>query len=65
VGHPIFFDKNYGKKNLDINIKNKININRLLLHCSEINFIHPSNGNKTYIQAPLDKIFKEYLQYMI
>ncbi|QCI19908.1 MAG: 23S rRNA pseudouridine(955/2504/2580) synthase RluC [Buchnera aphidicola (Brevicoryne brassicae)] len=65
IGHPICFDKRYGKNNLDISIKNKININRLLLHSSEINFIHPKNKKKICIQAPLDKAFKNYLKNMI
>ncbi|QCI17742.1 23S rRNA pseudouridine(955/2504/2580) synthase RluC [Buchnera aphidicola (Acyrthosiphon lactucae)] len=65
AGHPILFDKRYGKSNLDANIKNKKNINRLLLHSSGIHFIHPKNGNKTYIKAPLDTDFKNYLNNII
>ncbi|QCO70902.1 23S rRNA pseudouridine(955/2504/2580) synthase RluC [Buchnera aphidicola] len=65
AGHPILFDKRYGKSDLDTNIKNKKNINRLLLHSSGVHFIHPKNGNKIYIQAPLDIDFKNYLNNMI
>lgn len=65
IGHPIFFDKKYGKNYLDISTKNQTNINRLLLHSSEINFIHPKNNNKICIKAPLDKEFKSYLKNMI
>ncbi|QIQ41933.1 MAG: 23S rRNA pseudouridine(955/2504/2580) synthase RluC [Buchnera aphidicola (Microlophium carnosum)] len=65
AGHPILFDKRYGKSNLDANIKNDKNINRLLLHSSGIHFIHPKNGDKTYIQAPLSVDFKNYLNNMI
>ncbi|ANZ22553.1 RNA pseudouridine synthase [Buchnera aphidicola (Diuraphis noxia)] len=65
IGHPIVFDKRYGKNNLDTNIKNKININRLLLHSSEINFIHPRNNNKMCIYAPLDEKFKDFLNKIV
>lgn len=65
AGHPILFDKRYGKSNLDANVKNKTSINRLLLHSYGIHFIHPKNGNNIYIQAPLDIDFKNYLNNMI
>ncbi|QCI21068.1 23S rRNA pseudouridine(955/2504/2580) synthase RluC [Buchnera aphidicola (Hyperomyzus lactucae)] len=67
AGHPILFDKRYGNNNLDadIKMKNKYNINRLLLHASEIHFIHPENGKKMCIKAPLDINFKNYLSTII
>ncbi|QCI23880.1 23S rRNA pseudouridine(955/2504/2580) synthase RluC [Buchnera aphidicola (Macrosiphoniella sanborni)] len=65
AGHPILFDKRYGKNNLDAHIKNKISICRLLLHSYKINFIHPKNGNITFITAPLDREFQNYLNNMI
>ncbi|CAL4323639.1 23S rRNA pseudouridine(955/2504/2580) synthase RluC [Buchnera aphidicola] len=65
AGYPILFDKIYGKNSLDKNIKNKIKINRLLLHASSINFTHPKNGKKIYITAPLDIDFKNYLINLI
>jgi len=65
AGHPILFDKRYGISSLDANIKNKKKINRLLLHSSGIHFIHPKNGNKIYIKAPLDIDFKNYLNNMV
>ncbi|AHG60039.1 23S rRNA pseudouridine(955/2504/2580) synthase RluC [Buchnera aphidicola] len=65
IGHPIIFDKRYGESYLDINIKNKININRLLLHSAAIHFIHPNNGKKICIQAPLDETFKSFLNNIV
>ncbi|AEO08139.1 23S rRNA pseudouridine(955/2504/2580) synthase RluC [Buchnera aphidicola] len=65
AGHPIFFDQRYGQSHLDANIKNNIHIARLLLHSYKINFIHPKNGNKICITAPLDVSFKNYLNNMI
>ncbi|AAM67890.1 23S rRNA pseudouridine(955/2504/2580) synthase RluC [Buchnera aphidicola] len=65
AGHPILFDKRYGKRDLDCNIKNKTKINRLLLHATSINFIHPETGKKMHIVAPLDVYFKNYLNTLI
>ncbi|AYN24721.1 23S rRNA pseudouridine(955/2504/2580) synthase RluC [Buchnera aphidicola] len=65
AGHPILFDKRYGKRDLDSNIKNKTKINRLLLHATSINFSHPENGKKMHIVAPLDINFKNYLNTLV
>ncbi|CAL4326407.1 23S rRNA pseudouridine(955/2504/2580) synthase RluC [Buchnera aphidicola] len=65
IGHPILFDKRYGENSLDNNIKNKTNINRLLLHSSVIHFIHPKNGKEICIKAPLDSDFKMILNTII
>ncbi|QCI20483.1 23S rRNA pseudouridine(955/2504/2580) synthase RluC [Buchnera aphidicola (Brachycaudus cardui)] len=65
IGHPILFDKRYGKNRLDKNITNKTNTNRLLLHSSTVNFIHPKNGKKLCIKAPLDIDFKTILNTII
>lgn len=65
IGHPIFFDKRYGNNNLDSDIKNTIKTYRLLLHSYKMNFLHPNNGNKIVIVAPLDRDIKYYLNNMI
>ncbi|WP_425619535.1 RluA family pseudouridine synthase [Buchnera aphidicola] len=65
VGHPIFFDKRYGKSDLDMNIKNSINICRLLLHAYKIHFVHPKHGHNMFVTAPIDISFKNYLNNMI
>ncbi|QCI24983.1 23S rRNA pseudouridine(955/2504/2580) synthase RluC [Buchnera aphidicola (Rhopalosiphum padi)] len=65
AGHPILFDKRYGKRDLDSNIKNKTKINRLLLHATSINFLHPENGKKMHITAPLDVNFENYLNTLV
>ncbi|CAL4322881.1 RluA family pseudouridine synthase [Buchnera aphidicola] len=64
AGHPIVFDNRYGKNNLDINIKKITNINRLLLHSFKMFFIHPSDGKKMHIIAPLDAQFEKFLNIL-
>ncbi|QCI21645.1 23S rRNA pseudouridine(955/2504/2580) synthase RluC [Buchnera aphidicola (Hyadaphis tataricae)] len=65
IGHPIFFDERYGNNNFDQNIKYKNNTTRLLLHATEINFIHPKTNHAICIKSPLDKTFTAYLKNMI
>jgi 23S rRNA pseudouridine955/2504/2580 synthase len=65
IGHPILFDTRYGQHDLDNNINNKIKINRMLLHASEIHFTHPQNAKKIKITAPLEIKFQKYLNAMI
>lgn len=65
VGHPILFDTRYGNRSLDSNVKNEKMINRLLLHSFSISFLHPENGKKIYITAPLDINFKNYLNSLV
>lgn len=61
AGHPIMFDKIYyhDKKKY----YNKIS-NRLFLHAKSLIFSHPLKLNKIKIKAPLDKILKQYLDYI-
>ncbi|WP_422667266.1 23S rRNA pseudouridine(955/2504/2580) synthase RluC [Buchnera aphidicola] len=65
AGYPIVFDNRYGKKKLDLNLYNTTKINRLLLHAYKICFIHPHNGKKMNIIAPLDIKFKNYLNTLV
>jgi len=65
TGHPIVFDTRYGKKDLDIKIKNKNLHNRLLLHSYKMDFIHPYYKYNITILAPLEKNFKKYLDSLL
>ena len=53
IGHPLLGDDLYGGK-LD-------KLNRQALHCGEIEFIHPVNGNKINIKADLPNDMKAVL----
>ncbi|AWH90446.1 23S rRNA pseudouridine(955/2504/2580) synthase RluC [Buchnera aphidicola (Melanaphis sacchari)] len=65
AGHPILFDKRYGNHNLDLKIKHKNKLSRLLLHANSINFIHPKNGKNINIKAPLDLNLEKYLNALV
>lgn len=65
TGHPIVFDSRYGKKNLDLKLKNKNLKNRLLLHSHKVSFIHPYYKHNITILAPLEKQFKKYLDLLL
>ncbi|MCW5196607.1 23S rRNA pseudouridine(955/2504/2580) synthase RluC [Buchnera aphidicola (Pemphigus obesinymphae)] len=65
TGYPIVFDSRYGKKNLDLKLKNKNLKNRLLLHSHKVSFIHPYYKHNITILAPLEKQFKKYLNLLL
>ncbi|AAO27040.1 ribosomal large subunit pseudouridine synthase D [Buchnera aphidicola str. Bp (Baizongia pistaciae)] len=65
LNYPIVLDAKYGIKKLDYFIKNKFNINRLLLHAESINFFHPKRKKNILITAPLDYVFKTVLKNLI
>lgn len=54
IGHPIAFDKKYGDKKFDDDLK-FINVNRLFLHAESLFFIHPNNKKTIKINVPIDK----------
>ncbi|CAL4043065.1 Ribosomal large subunit pseudouridine synthase C [Buchnera aphidicola (Tetraneura ulmi)] len=64
LNSPIVFDNRYGSKTLDRKIKKTNGPFHLLLHAKEIQFIHPKNKKKIILSAPLDKKFKNYLEYL-
>ncbi|CAL4043255.1 23S rRNA pseudouridine(955/2504/2580) synthase RluC [Buchnera aphidicola] len=65
AGYPIVFDTRYGEKKLDFEIKIKNLKSRLLLHACKIHFIHPCHKHDMTILAPLEKIFKKYLDSLM
>ncbi|CAL4322538.1 RluA family pseudouridine synthase [Buchnera aphidicola] len=58
AGHPIIFDKCYGKSELDKNFTFLNKKKNLLLHAKTINFFHPNINKKIYITAPIEKNFQ-------
>lgn len=60
VGHPIVCDNKYGYQKLDKKII-LFHIDRLFLHASSLTFMHPHTKKTIQIQAPIEKIFKNFL----
>lgn len=59
--HPIIGDANYGVGRHNRFFAEHFKIRRLLLHCFELRFAHPSRGKLLSIQAPLDPEFSNLL----
>jgi len=56
INHPIIGDKLYGSKILK-KVTEKLNVNRLLLHALQIEFIDPEIDKLVKVKAPLPKEF--------
>ena len=52
--HPIACDPKYGVEEFDRKMK-EAGLNRLFLHAASIEFDHPKTGERTKIEAPLEK----------
>ncbi len=60
IGHPVFFDQLYGKKD---NTSYPLPENsRLALHAYSISFLHPSHNIKVNITAPYPKEFEGMIE---
>lgn len=57
MGHPILGDYQYGKR-----FRSKMRPKRLLLHASQVAFLHPIFGKKVNIEAPLPQDFIEAMK---
>lgn len=64
VGHPIVFDNRYGNTVLDKKIKISFS-KKLLLHANKISFTHPKTKKIVFIQAKIEKDFKQFLSHLI
>ncbi len=54
LGHPLLGESLYGNyTSLAINLANTINIDRQLLHCHELTFLHPITNKKMHIISPI------------
>lgn len=63
IGHPIACDERYGNIEFNKKIKNS-GLNRLFLHATTVQFIHPNTGKVLNIVAPLDKLLNKCLEYL-
>ncbi|WP_231938294.1 RluA family pseudouridine synthase [Buchnera aphidicola] len=63
-GFPIIFDEKYSTKKIKESEEiKKINKKRLLLHAQTMIFMHPQYQKKICIYAPLNKTFKNYIDF--
>jgi tRNA pseudouridine65 synthase len=59
--HPIIGDKRYGDRHYNRYMKEKMNMENLMLHAYSISFIHPLTKNKIEISAPIPETMKKLL----
>lgn len=62
IGHPIIGDVNYGNGKHNRFFKETFQINRLLLACTEISFLHPTENKMNTIRAPLSPDFQNLIE---
>jgi tRNA pseudouridine65 synthase len=62
LGHPIIGDVNHGSGKHNRFFRDTYQINRLLLACTEISFLHPKENRKITVKAPLAEDFKSLLK---
>lgn len=61
---PILGDLKYGKKSLDLRVRDKgmhQAMHRVMLHAKSLEFVHPLTGKILFVEAPLPKEFYEAL----
>ena len=56
IGYPIIGDEVYSKG------KNEWNIKGQCLHAKSLEFVHPTTGEKMYLEAPLPEYFEKILE---
>ncbi len=73
LGHPLAYDPMYGKttphrlRDFDSSLGNdergeEIVLSRLPLHAWRLGFLHPTTGEKIFIEAPPPRDFKEFVR---
>lgn len=62
--HPIIGDKKHGDVKHNKYWAAEFQIARMLLHAQSMIFIHPNTGEKTTIEAPLEKAFQAALNLL-
>ncbi len=62
IGHPIIGDVNYGSGKHNRFFRETFKVNRLLLACTEISFLHPTENKMSTVQAPLATDFRELIE---
>ena len=64
IAHPIVGDTTYGKSLHNRLFKDRLGCDRLLLSAVEMSFVHPVDGRRLRLVAPLDKGFYAVLQHL-
>lgn len=57
ISHPLIGDTTYGKTSHNNYFARRFDCHRLLLHASELEFVHPHSGDIHQITAGLDPVF--------
>ena len=60
--HYLIGDKTYGECKHNKMFETKFGLNTMLLHASELSFIHPISGENMYIEAPMNEEFVRVLE---
>ncbi len=61
IFHPIIGDRPHGCNKQNKLFKEKWNMQTMMLHASELSFIHPVNQQKIIIKAPVQEEFKRMM----
>ncbi|OCX54817.1 pseudouridylate synthase [Mucilaginibacter sp. PPCGB 2223] len=64
IFHPIIGDRTHGCNKQNKLFKERWQIETMLLHASELSFIHPVNGLALHIKAPLQAEFLRVMELM-
>jgi tRNA pseudouridine65 synthase len=62
--HPVIGDTSYGDRHHNRLFREKFHCTRLLLHASQIEFIHPYSKKKINIEANFNDEFKRILDLL-
>ncbi|TDG34974.1 pseudouridylate synthase [Pedobacter changchengzhani] len=62
--HPIIGDRTHGCNKQNKFFKEQWDMTTMLLHASELTFVHPITNQKIYIKASLHQEFKRVMQFM-
>jgi len=60
-GHPIAGDDKYGDRSFNRRLQH-VGLKRLFLHAHRLKFIHPGNGRKLNVEAPLPEELSDVLE---
>lgn len=64
IFHPIIGDRTHGCNKQNRMFKENWEMDTMLLHASELSFLHPINGSEIHIKAPLQSEFLRVMQLM-
>ncbi|GAA4902668.1 pseudouridine synthase [Ferrimonas pelagia] len=64
LGHPILCDSRYGKNRHYHYFRDHFGVDRMLLHCWKLHFIHPITRDTVKLEAPLDPIWQSIIERM-